>query len=501
MIKIKKSIIFIYLLTLLLIISPTCISGNVNIVRILPDFEIIENTYTRTFNRNILYVGGCGPNNYSKIQDAIDNASDGDIIYVFNGTYDEFIFINKSITLIGEDQDTTIITSGIRSIEINEITINNFTVKDTIEVYSGSNITISKIKVLDDNNDGVAYGIVMYAGTNNIITGNTITSIYGNNSACGLYIDNLSNSIIAENTLYNIEGYDRPAFCILGTDLSSCDVIKNSITDIQGPYIFGMMLSGSNITINENYIRNIYSEGGANCLFINGFNHAVARNTIIDVEISGGGYLIGLEESSNSIVDSNTIKNISGYTWGIDLFESNNNTIKRNDVEGTTLGIWLIDSHYNTIDNNNIRDCQQILGLPKTGIGTLITESTHNLITHNVFKNNHKDATFDFEHICNKDEPFNDYKKNRAIPDSFDRYEKDLSNTWDKNYWNRPRVRPVKITGTLTVCNYEYTDYYIITLDNYDYNPQFGRVINNPILRFLENHPHIFPILRILLGL
>ncbi len=40
-------------------------------------------------NRNILYVGGTGPNNYTRIQDAIDNASDGDTIFVYSGIYYE----------------------------------------------------------------------------------------------------------------------------------------------------------------------------------------------------------------------------------------------------------------------------------------------------------------------------------------------------------------------------------------------------------------------------
>jgi len=33
------------------------------------------------FYNNILYVGGSGEGNYSSIQDAIDNASDGDTIF------------------------------------------------------------------------------------------------------------------------------------------------------------------------------------------------------------------------------------------------------------------------------------------------------------------------------------------------------------------------------------------------------------------------------------
>ena len=33
---------------------------------------------------NTLYVGGNGSGNYTKIQDAIDNASDGDTVFVFD---------------------------------------------------------------------------------------------------------------------------------------------------------------------------------------------------------------------------------------------------------------------------------------------------------------------------------------------------------------------------------------------------------------------------------
>ena len=36
------------------------------------------------FEGNTLYVGGLGPNNYTIIQEAIDNASDGDTIFVYD---------------------------------------------------------------------------------------------------------------------------------------------------------------------------------------------------------------------------------------------------------------------------------------------------------------------------------------------------------------------------------------------------------------------------------
>ena len=45
-------------------------------------FYLERQSTIATFDGNTLYVGGSGPGNYSSIQDAIDNASDGDTVYV-----------------------------------------------------------------------------------------------------------------------------------------------------------------------------------------------------------------------------------------------------------------------------------------------------------------------------------------------------------------------------------------------------------------------------------
>jgi len=60
---------------------------------------------------NTLYVGGTGPGNYSTIQSAIDDASSGDTVFVYNGTYYEHINVDKSIWLIGESNESTCINS------------------------------------------------------------------------------------------------------------------------------------------------------------------------------------------------------------------------------------------------------------------------------------------------------------------------------------------------------------------------------------------------------
>ena len=56
----------------------------------------INTTSTQTQSRgDTLYVGGSGPGNYTRIQDAIDNATDDDTVFVYSGCYTENININK----------------------------------------------------------------------------------------------------------------------------------------------------------------------------------------------------------------------------------------------------------------------------------------------------------------------------------------------------------------------------------------------------------------------
>ena len=87
-----------------------------------------------------LYVGGSGPGNYTKIQDAINNASDGDTVFVYHGLYNEplheysHVEIDKKITLLGEDKNTTIINgSGVQrvvEIVIDDVNIRGFTIQN-----------------------------------------------------------------------------------------------------------------------------------------------------------------------------------------------------------------------------------------------------------------------------------------------------------------------------------------------------------------------------------
>ena len=79
-----------------------------------------------------LYVGGSGEGNYTRIQDAINNASDGDTVFVYNGTYDEHLIINVRINLIGESTHNTIVTrigsDAVITISSDHVKVQGFTI-------------------------------------------------------------------------------------------------------------------------------------------------------------------------------------------------------------------------------------------------------------------------------------------------------------------------------------------------------------------------------------
>lgn len=99
---------------------------------------IVKKSSTMLSDGNTLYVGGDGSGNYSKIQDAIDDSSDGDTIFVFDDSspYYENLIINKSISLIGENKKTTIIDgSGANNIVLirlaDYVQLRGFTIRNS----------------------------------------------------------------------------------------------------------------------------------------------------------------------------------------------------------------------------------------------------------------------------------------------------------------------------------------------------------------------------------
>jgi parallel beta-helix repeat protein len=131
-----------------------------------------------------LYVGGSGLGNYSSIQAAIDNASDGDTVFVYEDSspYLENIRINKSITVRGENQQTTVI-DGQKLDDVVQITADNvilasFTLQHSgFRVYaerSGVLVTSSYVTITDTIIKNTQNGITLLTSTNVSISNTTI---------------------------------------------------------------------------------------------------------------------------------------------------------------------------------------------------------------------------------------------------------------------------------------------------------------------------------------
>ncbi len=167
-----------------------------------------QNTKTQSSKGNWLYVGGTGPGNYSRIQDAFDASQDGDTVFVYNDSspYYENLSINHSITLIGEDQSSTVISAfAYAAILINapNVTIRECTIENPGDVgllIQASDVTI--IHVLFQNIN--YYGIEADDGINIVerlcIQNNTFTS-------SGVFGRGCDDILIANNTFsgYGVE--------------------------------------------------------------------------------------------------------------------------------------------------------------------------------------------------------------------------------------------------------------------------------------------------------
>ena len=208
-------------------------------------------------NNNILYVGGTGPNNYTRIQDAINDAEDGDTIFVYDDSspYYENIIIDKSIKLIGENKETTVINGcGNNTITINSefVSIEEFTIENEYRydtfgiVINGANNTISHCIIRYNSNTGI-----FICSSNNHIFKNKFYKNWN-----GIYASYWGHNLIENNIfLRNKIGIE-----IYGTEWGNGQIVRNnifienffaglSLTDAGGNYIYNNSFFGDGIDI------------------------------------------------------------------------------------------------------------------------------------------------------------------------------------------------------------------------------------------------------------
>jgi parallel beta-helix repeat protein len=127
-----------------------------------------------------------GPADFHTIQEAVDAANPGDVVFVYGGTYSENVVIKKPLNLVGEGSEMTVVEGG-------------FLVSFT------HNVNISGFKMIGGY-DGY-FGVQLCASYNNSITNNTITRA----RVAGIYFNytdypsqgGKGNNIVTLNTIWN----------------------------------------------------------------------------------------------------------------------------------------------------------------------------------------------------------------------------------------------------------------------------------------------------------
>jgi parallel beta-helix repeat protein len=372
---------------------------------------------SKSKDRDMIYVNDDGGAEYTRIQDAINAAHNGDTIFVFSGIYYENININKhSLTLIGEDKNTTIIDAngtgdGIYIDGYSYDYISGFTIRDAgqngVNIYQSAYYTLSDCIITNNTRDGIfihmywwtatfhhitimnceiyknnRYGIV--ATSENYDGGNSIkilnSTVY-NNSLCGVDVTFSQNDIVSNCTIYN-NGVGGGINSGRWDILNNCTVYNNSGNGIRansedtishcqsynnsGNGIYSTnSVSLSNCISYNNLGNGIYADGShqkiQNIITYNNAGNGCTVQSVPSFTLSNStaynnhhGFLV--DTSPNGIVSNCTAYN---NTWQGFLLDSSSNIQVENCTSHDNYnGIGIIDnSHSNRITtckiNNN----------------------------------------------------------------------------------------------------------------------------------------------------
>lgn len=255
------------------------------------------------------------PIDYLTISEAVANAYPGDSIHVKSGVYYENLIVNKSLSIAGEDRESTIVI-GTGGVERGMQTV--FTLAANDVLISGFAITSLNYSNPSQHATGISV-----EGDNCNITGNNLTNLY-----YGVFCS-VQSSIIISNNNINDNFKDGIRFC----GGSQNYIINNNIT---GNTQSGIAIEGYSNIISKNTIENNNRAIGVGSSYSVIFGNSLADNK------ESGLYFAG----SNNIICGN---DISRNKWGVyftPFFAAPNaNRFYHNNFIGNTGDIGMISPY------------------------------------------------------------------------------------------------------------------------------------------------------------
>jgi len=383
------------------------------------------------------------PTDYSSISEAVNASSEGDTILVKMGTYVESVTINKSLTIIGENKETTIVDgnnkgptflikndyvkvtgfkvrnvenplpfsdslarlAGIHLLNVHECDISENVVVNCgkgVWIYGGSGNTVSNNTFTGNN-----YGLLIDSSTDNFVTGNQASNGWG-----GIWLSDSSGNTLRNNNIFNnarnfgVSG-NKPSQFVNDIDLS------NTVNDKKIYYLLDeenliiepisfpdldilVLVNCRNVTVQNLDMQNsnvgIYLIGASNSTVT---NNEVANNTIgislqscRDCVVSTNEVKqnteigIRVDDSTSVLVLRNTVEQYAAESRLFMIQNSSNSILSKNTLsaDGLPYAVYLESSNYINITNN-------IQSGPGTIYGIILQSSSNNLIQSNTFTN------------------------------------------------------------------------------------------------------------------
>jgi parallel beta-helix repeat protein len=372
---------------------------------------------------------------YQFIQDGIDNANDGDYLFVFNGTYFENIIIYHSITVRGESRYTTIIDGendgSVVQITTEDVTLREFTIKNCgtnphnagISVNTEEN-SISK-NIIKDNN----IGIRVLEPQNTIVLNN----FYNNELHAWSNTNNIWNNTppCGGNFWENFNGVDDDEDGILDNPYNITGDGNNDWRPLLHPYG-----SIQNIDTSEEFltIQHAIQDGDTHndhTLIVKAdtyYEHVVIYKSLNLIGedapiITGRGTGDVVKITDDAVTICGFLIQGSGVEFcnaGI-IITTYHNHITENIIEDNYHGIIIrAASDFNNITNNIIRD-NQWNGL------YIKPDCNQNIIIENIIENN------EYAGIAIDDASYNTIFHNSFFENRHHAYD-NANNVWDDDY-------------------------------------------------------------------
>jgi len=284
----------------------------------------------------------------TRIQHAIDNATAGDSIYVYNGSYTENVDVAKRLTLTGEGTDVVNVTNStaehhVFNVSADYVNISGFNVTGAAgnmkaAIYIGNGVghcSISDNTVSDNN-----YGIYLNSSSSdNLFANNTISDntwdLYIKSSASSFTNNTLSGTTI--NFTYHgdvsLKGVDLPASDPAGW--YNITKFINATNHSAGAWLYlNFTYSDSDVSgLNESSLK-VWKYNGTAWVEDgwNGSRYLDVANNVVGVNITSFSVFAPMAPQApvfpgwnyHQLINiSNTAQNLSYYPVRIDLNSSN----------------------------------------------------------------------------------------------------------------------------------------------------------------------------------